>query len=83
MSVTIALGQLRSGQKGIIVQAPEATGFGRRLIELGFITHAEVVILAEAPFGGDPILVKVHGTRVAIRREDAAQILVRTLSEPA
>ena len=51
----------------------------RRLIELGFVEGARVEILHEGLFGRDPIAVRVNEATVALRRREAASILV----EPA
>jgi ferrous iron transport protein A len=48
----------------------------RRLIELGFIEGARVEILHEGLFGRDPIAVRVNEATVALRRQEAASILV-------
>jgi ferrous iron transport protein A len=47
-----------------------------RLIELGFIEGAEVEILHEGMFGGDPIAVRLDTVRIALRRREARAILV-------
>jgi ferrous iron transport protein A len=75
----MTLAQMKPGQKARIVKAPDSNGLGGRLIEFGFVANALLEILAEAPFGGDPILVRIHGTRMAIRRDDASSILVALL----
>ena len=48
----------------------------RRLIELGFVEGARVQILHEGLFGRDPIAVRVNEATVALRRREAASILV-------
>jgi Fe2+ transport system protein FeoA len=48
----------------------------RRLIELGFVEGARVEILHEGLFGRDPIAVRVNEATVALRRREAASILV-------
>ena len=48
----------------------------RRLIELGFVEGADVELLHEGLFGGDPIAVRVADTTVALRRREAMAILV-------
>ena len=48
----------------------------RRLIELGFVEGAWVQILHEGLFGRDPIAVRVNEATVALRRREAASILV-------
>jgi ferrous iron transport protein A len=51
----------------------------RRLIELGFVEGAEVEILHQGLFGGDPIAIRLQSATIALRRREAAAILV----EPA
>ncbi len=46
------------------------------LAEFGFVEGAEVGILHEGVFGGDPIAVRVDGMTVAIRRREARAVLV-------
>jgi ferrous iron transport protein A len=48
----------------------------RRLIELGFVEGARVEILHQGLFGRDPIAVRVNEATVALRRQEAASILV-------
>ena len=50
----------------------------RRLRELGFVAGEAVEVMAQAPFGGDPILVQVGYTRFALRRIEAARVHVVT-----
>ncbi|HYX35559.1 MAG TPA: FeoA family protein [Oligoflexus sp.] len=75
----MTLGELKKGQKAKVLQAPVSQGTGERLREFGFVPDAILEILAEAPFGGDPILVMIHDTRVAVRRDDARGIQVSLL----
>jgi ferrous iron transport protein A len=75
----MTLGELKKGQKAKVLRAPESQGLGERLQEFGFVPEAHLEVLAEAPFGGDPILVMIHGTRVAVRRDDASGIPVSLL----
>ncbi len=49
----------------------------RRLLEIGFVEGARVRVLHEGLFGRDPMAVMVDDTRIALRRREAAQILVR------
>ena len=48
----------------------------RRLRELGIIPGASLSVIRFAPLG-DPVLVFVGGSRIAIRANTAARILVR------
>lgn len=46
-----------------------------RLQELGFIPGAITSLIAKLPFNG-ALACKIHGTKLAVRREDAQCILV-------
>jgi len=79
-----ALGMAPVGFKGRI-RAVRARGdehglpaaeLERQLIELGFVEGARVEVLHQGLFGRDPIAVRVHETMVALRRREAAAILV-------
>lgn len=55
-----------------------------RLRELGFVPGEAVEIVAHAPFGRDPIAVRVGYTRFALRRREASRVLIeRTSGVPA
>ena len=79
-----ALGMAPVGFKGRIravqVRGDEhglpAAELERQLIELGFVEGARVEVLHQGLFGRDPIAVRVHETTVALRRREAAAILV-------
>jgi ferrous iron transport protein A len=49
----------------------------RRLRELGFVGGERVEVLAAGPVGAEPLLVQVGYTRFALRRAEAARVLVR------
>jgi ferrous iron transport protein A len=63
--------RVRSGDHGL-----SAAELERRLIELGFVEGARVEVLHQGLFGRDPIAVYVNETTVALRRREAAAILV-------
>lgn len=84
MSDTLKLSDARKGARGVIVQVgdhchPEthAVELERRLLELGFVEGARVELLHEGLFGRDPIALKVDDMRVALRRHEAASLIVR------
>jgi ferrous iron transport protein A len=47
-----------------------------RLIELGFVPGEPFEIIAEAMPGGDPIAVRIGGSCFALRRREAAVVMV-------
>ncbi len=86
-SDTISLGQGRKGLRGRIVAISGQEGgtlsaaeLERRLLEMGFVEGATVEILHEGFIGRDPIAVRVDDTTIALRRREAAGILVLATS---
>ena len=55
----------------------------RRLRELGFVAGEQVQIVAQGPFGAEPLLVQVGYTRFALRRAEAARVRVVSASPEA
>lgn len=84
MTDTIKLSQARRGDRGVIVQVgahchhqEHEAELERRLLELGFVEGARIELLHEGLFGRDPIAMKVDDMRVALRRHEAASLIVR------
>lgn len=48
----------------------------RRLRELGFVAGEPVRMMAAGPFGAEPLLVQIGFTRFALRRAEAARVLL-------
>jgi ferrous iron transport protein B len=67
------LADMHTGQAGY-VSAVRLTGLPRRrLMDLGFVPGARVKVVLDNP-AGDPRVYEVRGTRIALRRGDAAQV---------
>ncbi len=84
MSDTVKLSSARKGDRGVIVRVGDhaaadehALELERRLLELGFVEGAGIEVLHEGLFGRDPIAMKVDDMRVALRRHEAASLIVR------
>lgn len=84
MSDTLKLSEARKGARGVIVKVGDhchhdghAVELERRLLELGFVEGARIELLHEGLFGRDPIALKVDDMRVALRRHEAASLVVR------
>lgn len=76
----IPLNQLRRGQEAVVVTvlgdlAHDA--ITQRLYEMGFEPGINVELTHVGPFGGDPLAVKVGTMTVALRKAEAAQIVVQ------
>lgn len=71
-----ALDELRPGEAGHIVSLDRHHPLRRRLLELGFVRGAKVLVVRRAPLG-DPIELRVGSTDLALRRADLHGIRVR------
>lgn len=71
------LSDLTTGESGIVEQLnlPEATQ--THLMHMGFVPDATVYAVRRAP-AGDPTVYAIDGLEIALRRETASQIQVRT-----
>ncbi|MCQ2114311.1 MAG: ferrous iron transport protein B [Bacteroidaceae bacterium] len=69
------LGELHTGDKGIIIKVKGHGGFRKRIIEMGFIKGQQVEVLQNAPFH-DPVKYKIMGYEVSLRHDEAQQIEV-------
>jgi ferrous iron transport protein A len=79
-ATTVRLSDARRGDRGVVVRVGgvlHADELERRLLEIGFVEGAVVSVLHEGPFGRDPIAVRVDDTRVALRRREAQDVLLR------
>lgn len=48
-----------------------------RLRDLGFVAGEPVRVVARGPIGGDPLVVQIGYTRFALRRAEAARVMIR------
>ncbi len=80
-----------TGDAGVIVRVGadvDAEGLGRselerRLLEMGFVEGARIRVLHEGFIGKDPIAVQLDDMRVALRRREAADVMVRSSAPEA
>ncbi len=78
------LGSAAKGFRGRVVRVSPAGNTSsidgdeleRRLIEMGFVEGAQIELLHEGFLGRDPIAVRVDDATIALRRRDAALVLV-------
>jgi ferrous iron transport protein A len=71
----VPLVMLGPGEEGTIVECQGGHGFVSRLAAMGFTPGSRIAVLSN--YGRGPLLVRVHGSRVALGRGEAAKILVR------
>lgn len=82
--LTVRLSEARLGARGTIVNVLAESGadsvgvveLQRRLLEFGFVEGARIELIHEGAIGHDPIAVKLDDMRIALRRADAADVLI-------
>lgn len=77
------LSQLKQGNTAYIRSVHHKSvddTIAQRLLELGFVEGERVLCLSLAPFGGDPILVQIGFTRFALRKNEAARVLLEDVT---
>jgi ferrous iron transport protein A len=75
------LDQLASGESALVVAVDDAAprdAIARRLRDLGFVAGEPIQLVTRGPFGGEPLLVAIGGTRFALRVGEAARVRVET-----
>ena len=71
------LNELHDGEQGVLDRLELPEDFARRLMELGFLPGAVITAARSAP-GGDPRVFQIDGSEVALRRETAARVRLRS-----
>ncbi len=74
-----ALSGMQRGQRGVVRQLRGGRTFCSRAANLGFTAGALVDVIQN--YGHGPIIVAVRGTRVALGRAEADNVLVDIASE--
>jgi ferrous iron transport protein A len=74
------LAQLGRGESGVLDHLDLPDDIARRLMELGFLPGQVIVPARSAP-GGGPRVYRVDGSEVALRRETAARLILRSTSK--
>jgi ferrous iron transport protein A len=83
--IPVSLASLRAGDRGVVTGVTEdAATLGEetgatvvmRLIEIGFVAGEPFEIIAESRPGRDPIAVRIGGSCFALRRREAAAVMV-------
>ncbi len=73
----VTLDQIRAGTSAELLDIDPCNGLRLRLMEMGLTPGTGVSVLRVAPLG-DPIEIMVRGTRLSIRKKEAALIHCRT-----
>jgi ferrous iron transport protein A len=83
------LNDLARGESGIVVGLQANPAFGsldesvnRRLKELGFLPGTPVTLVAFGAFRREPLAVRVADSTFALRRQEAAKVIVEMRPQP-
>jgi len=74
---TKPLNELQPQEKGNIVRVGGKKEIRRRLMDMGVVKGTEIVMQRVAPLG-DPVEIKIKGYDLALRLEEAAEIMIET-----
>ncbi|MDX3907234.1 MAG: FeoA family protein [Pigmentiphaga sp.] len=77
------LSELPFGHEAAVNTVEDATPtdpIAVRLRDLGFVAGERVRIVARGPIGADPLLIQIGFTRFALRRSEAARVMVEPLA---
>jgi Fe2+ transport system protein FeoA len=69
------LSELPPGSRGVVQKVIAKGVIRQRLIEMGFVRGAELMVERLAPLG-DPMEIVIKGYHLTLRREESACILV-------
>jgi ferrous iron transport protein A len=72
----LKLAELPLGEPAVIDAVEAGSPVAQRLLDLGFVPGTAVRALRRAPLG-DPTLYELRGTRLCLRRSEAARVDVR------
>jgi ferrous iron transport protein A len=75
----LTLAEVPIGTTVRVVSLPDHTPFGRRLMEVGLVPGCETSVTGRAPLQ-DPIQISVMGALLAIRKADALEVGVISLT---
>jgi ferrous iron transport protein A len=78
----ISLDQLQTGEGGWISRIEGPEPILRRLLEMGVVEDSFIEVVHEAPFGKDPLAIRVRGGLLALRRQEAKHVWVRRSPSP-
>ncbi len=73
------LSDLPKGSPAVVDRVNDAHAsdpIAQRLRDLGFVEGEPVRVVAIGPLGADPLLIQIGSTRFALRRSEAARVMV-------
>lgn len=75
METKTSLAALREGERARVAELQAQNGMRRRLLDLGLTPGTQVECELKSP-SGDPAAYRIRGALIALRRRDAALVLI-------
>ncbi|WP_297984378.1 FeoA family protein [uncultured Oscillibacter sp.] len=75
MYETLCLSALREGESAYVTQVDAGPAMDRRLTDLGLVRGTRVTCVLRSP-AGDPCAYLIRGALIALRRSDAAGVVL-------
>lgn len=75
------LDTFRQGSVVVVAEVDGPPELARRLHAMGVWPGTEITVVRRAPFG-DPVLYRLQGYRLALRREESACVMVTARRQP-
>ncbi|MEZ5461508.1 ferrous iron transport protein A [Dokdonella sp.] len=73
------LSELAQGSDAVVLEVKnvgENDAIARRLRDYGFVRGEPVKLVGRGPIGADPLLVQIGFTRFALRKAEAARVII-------
>lgn len=77
---TTTLDKVQPGQTAIVVKLVGNGHIQRRLVDMGVVSNTEIFVCRFAPLG-DPMEIKLKGFNLALRKQEAANIVVTLVDD--
>jgi Fe2+ transport system protein FeoA/Mn-dependent DtxR family transcriptional regulator len=79
-ALPVPLGELPVSSRARVAEVQGGGKHQRRMLDMGLVPGAEVVVVREAPLG-DPVEYHIKGTAISMRRADANTVLVGEVTD--
>lgn len=76
MGIIMTLRELKPGEEGIVASIGVSGPLKRRIMDMGVTPGTTIKVIKVAPLG-DPIEVNIRGYELSLRKDEAAQIVVK------
>jgi len=72
--------RMRKGQRAVISSVDTKHAAAARLVEMGFTPGSVLEVIGSSPFG-DPVMMKLRGYTIAVRKSDLTALEVKESME--